>query len=380
MLRSQVEVAQATASGRHDLADGSRRGSIAHVDHVRQPRQGRRRLVGPGLVSIRAGAEVCVPGARETKSLPHGPQTIHLAVVDPEGRVTGRGEEISTGVAADGVVDAAVRADLGGVGHALGDDAVLVDVGLGQQSQDGGVVGVAHVESRADVALEAARVITEAAEGARGGVGQAADGAEVHRHVGEGARLDEAAADAGSQGDVVAADAGGRHDDGAVVRDVLAVAAQAVGVAVEDGRVLGRGRVLGPVPVGLVASVAALVAQGQLVLVDEPAVPRLEDARVVDRERLLDVRDDEVIKPRPSAGGDAGGGARGKALQALDGVDVGETLGLGEGAAEGMLISVTLPPDRQWTLTTRDGRRGCSGCRWVSRRACASSRRRRSHR
>lgn len=86
--------------------------------------------------------------------------------------------------------------------------------------------------------------------------------------------------------------------------------------------------VLGPVPVGLVARVAALVAERLLVLVREPAVPWLEVARVVQAERLVDVGDDEIVEAGLGARGDRGWGAGGLGLEALDGVYVGETLGL----------------------------------------------------
>ena len=54
--------------------------------------------------------------------------------------------------------------------------------------------------------------------------------------------------------------------------------------------------VLWPVPVRLVAFVAALFAESFLVGVDEPAVPGWEDAGEVDIESLLDVHDGEVIE------------------------------------------------------------------------------------
>ena len=77
-----------------------------------------------------------------------------------------------------------------------------------------------------------------------------------------------------------------------------------------------------PVPVWLIPLIAALVAQGLLVQVGEPAVPRLEVSRVVDREGLLNVRYDEVVEPGPGPGSDGRRCASGELLQALDCVDV----------------------------------------------------------
>ena len=253
-------------------------------------------------------------------------------MVDPEGRVGGRREEITTRVAANDVVDTAVRTDLNGVGDTLREVAVLIDVGLEEQVQDGGVVGVAHVHGRADISLQAAGVVAETAKRSGRHTLETADGAKVDRHIGEGTSGDIATAKAGGKLDVTTADAGRRDDDGTVVGHVLAVAAQAVVITVEEGRLLGRRGVLGPVPVGLVAGVAALVTEGLLVLVDEPAVPGHEVAGVVDRHGLLDVGDDEVVEPGLGAGGDISRGASGQALEALDGVDVSETLVPGERA------------------------------------------------
>ena len=51
-------------------------------------------------------------------------------MVSVEGWVTRRGEEISAWVTADGVVDAAVRADFHGVGDPFGEKTILVDIRL----------------------------------------------------------------------------------------------------------------------------------------------------------------------------------------------------------------------------------------------------------
>lgn len=162
---------------------------------------------------------------KKKSRLPDSPNTIHLSVMNPESGVAGGGEQITTGITADGVVDTAVGADLDCVGDALGDVAEGVDVGGGQHVEHGGVVGVPPVHGRPEVSPQLAGVVSQPAEGAGRHALEAADGAQVDRHIGEGAGGDEAAAHAGGEEDVAAPDAGGRDDDGTIVGDVLAVTA-----------------------------------------------------------------------------------------------------------------------------------------------------------
>lgn len=100
----------------------------------------------------------------------------------------------------------------------------------------------------------------------------------------------------------------------------------------------------------MVARVAALVAQGLFVLVEEPAVPGVEAAGEVDDLRLVDVDGDKVVVlergqrvvlmrmhtcvcigtyPRLGPGGELGGCAGRKLLQTQDGVCVVEAFFLG---------------------------------------------------
>jgi hypothetical protein len=60
------------------------------------------------------------PTTAKIEQLPRSPQTVHLAVMDPECRIRGRGEQVAARVAADDIVDAAVGADFDGVGDAFG--------------------------------------------------------------------------------------------------------------------------------------------------------------------------------------------------------------------------------------------------------------------
>ena len=71
-LPLEVEVAEVPAGGGHDVADGGRRGSIAHVNDLVQVGQVGCGLVGPSLVGVGAGAEVGVAGVEEgeAKTLP----------------------------------------------------------------------------------------------------------------------------------------------------------------------------------------------------------------------------------------------------------------------------------------------------------------------
>lgn len=71
-LPLEVEVTEVTAGGGHDVANGGRRGSIAHVDDLVQVGELGRGLVGPGLVGVGTGAKVGVAGVDEgeAKTLP----------------------------------------------------------------------------------------------------------------------------------------------------------------------------------------------------------------------------------------------------------------------------------------------------------------------
>lgn len=105
------------------------------------------------------------------------------------------------------------------------------------------------------------------------------------------------------------------------------VARQACGRAVEDLGVvhalLGCAR---PVPVGQGAGVVARVLQFLLHLPDEPAVPSEEARRLVDGQRLVDVRDDPVIVASLGSWRQGRGGLGRLAHQAVERVRVGDSL------------------------------------------------------
>lgn len=170
------------------------------------------------------------------------------------------------------------------------------------------------------VAAQAARIIPEAVRAgvvfdAEFGVHGGHQGAEVNGEVGEGAFGYAAAARAA--GELLAwAELGA-----GVGADGIAVAAHAIFVAVEDGRV-HEIRVLGPVPVGLVACVGAFGAESGLVRPDVVAVPVHEVGGRMDGGRHVHVDDDEVIVAGFGAGVLAGGELAGLLEDTFDGSDV----------------------------------------------------------
>ena len=280
----------------------------------------------------RSKIRVAVIVDKTTQRLPHCPHAIHLRVVDPERRITWGGEEITTRIATNGVVNATVGANFNRVRDSLRHMAELVDVGLHKKGQQGRVVGIARVHGAAEIALETTRVIPQAAHGAGRGIRETTDRAEVDRHVGKRTGGHKPTPHSRGKGDIPPTHPRWGHNDGPVMWDVLAVAAEAVSIAIEHGRVLRSGGILGPVPVGLVSRVAAFLTQRLFILEGEPAMPRLEDAGKMNRQRLLDVHDGEVVKSRLGAWRDGGGCSRRFALQTFYRVDVGEPFLFGERA------------------------------------------------
>ena len=176
-------------------------------------------------------------------------------MVDVEGRVAWRREEIRAGVTADGVVDASVGTDLDRVRHTFREEAILFDVWLGQQAcgksvqqqlttrldvhtQNGRVVSISGVHRRSEIALEVTWVVAQPTIWTRFRAENASDRAQVDSHVGKRSSRHVAATHSSRKGDVVATNRRGRGDDRAVVRDIVAVAAETGVTAVEDGGVL----------------------------------------------------------------------------------------------------------------------------------------------
>lgn len=172
-----VDVAKGTRSGVGKVLDGNLAARVAEVDDLVGAGQVAGRLVPPGLVGVQPLAEVVQAGGA-VLLLPQEPHAVHLAVVDKKGRVVGRGEDVAAGVAAHDVVAAAVRANLHRALLALGHYSERVNVGGRQKVEDGGVVGEAHVDAGADVALPRARVLAQAVVGACGHALDGSDGTQ----------------------------------------------------------------------------------------------------------------------------------------------------------------------------------------------------------
>lgn len=287
---SYVDVAQGATGGAHDILVLDRLGQAAHVDGVGE-------LSGwaAGRVERRGAAGEGGLAVLEVHVLPHPPGAVDLGVVQEEGGLGGRGEEVTARVAAGGEVTAGVdTVEAGGevALHAVleGSDVVVV----GDQVVHVRVLGPVGRDPGGDVAAEAARVVGERVgvrvvddprDGERGG-----HGTKVDRVVLERPGVDAAAARSGRD----AVEAGGQGL-GAVVRRVLAVAGHAVVRAVEERAVDGVEGVLAPVPVRLVTGVAAFVPQGLLERPGEVSVPREEVCRSVDGQGLVDVDSHKVV-------------------------------------------------------------------------------------
>lgn len=181
--------------------------------------------------------------------LPERPHAVHHTMVNPESRVSGRGEKITARVATDGVVNATMRANLGSVGNTLGEEAIRRDVRFQEKAQNGRVVGVARVHGTAKVPFQAAGVPSQAAVWARLSTVQAPDRSKVDSHVGKGTGGDETSTGAGGKGNRVAINALGRDNGRTLVRYIITITSQAVRITIEKRGVLWSMGVLGPVPV-----------------------------------------------------------------------------------------------------------------------------------
>lgn len=95
----QVDVAQKLALGIHHLAD---RGTLANNTHVHPVIESTKRQ--RGVVEDVDASRNSVLARLQVLVLPDPPGAIDLSVVQPEHRVSGGDEEISTWVTADGVV------------------------------------------------------------------------------------------------------------------------------------------------------------------------------------------------------------------------------------------------------------------------------------
>lgn len=290
--------------------------------------------------------------------LPDPPGPVDLAVVQPEQRVVGAVEDVAAGVAAPREVAGRVQAQVVVGEVALqpvleGSDGGRVDRVREQRDRllcwkqsvtctsrgecatrntrfrgkGTRVDRDTHVvrrplrsDPRRNVTTHAARKVAEKlADGnrVRSRTKGRACGRDVGNHLAVGARLDAAATFTGRNAHSVT-----RERVRAVVRREDAVAALGKGSTIHIGGVDGVQGRLAPVQVGLVAAVAALIAQRRLPGIDKVPVPCQEVSGGVDRHGLVDVRRHEVVVPGPRPGNGLGRRDGRLAHHAADSLDV----------------------------------------------------------
>lgn len=188
-------------------------------------------------------------------------------------------------------VDTKIPSHVGGLHVVLEVDDV---VPLGEQIGDILLRRPARRHPRADVPLHAPRVVViGGVDGDHLWLGKCGRyGAQVDCVVGKRPRLDAATATSGWN---IVRGVAVLEPVGKVVWLVLAVAADATLAAVKERRVDGVVCPLAPVPVRLVARVAALVTQRPLIGPHKVSVERQEVGREVDRERLGYMGDVKVV-------------------------------------------------------------------------------------
>jgi hypothetical protein len=135
----------------------------------------------------------------------------------PKRRIGGRSEQVAARVAADDIVDAAVRSYFDGVRDALGQETVLLDVWFREEiwiesvgvshvwrnavrlTQHGAIIRISLIERRSNVPFERSRIVTQPAIRTGSCVVQTAHGTKVDSHVRKGTSRDITAADTGRQ-------------------------------------------------------------------------------------------------------------------------------------------------------------------------------------
>lgn len=249
-MHLQVDVAERTIEGAHEVLDLLLLASPAVLDVVVKGGVGTGGDVQEGVCAHQR--KVAVHALGGAQHLPDPPDTVDHGVVKVEGRVAGRGVDITAGVAAEGVVATAVDANVTASGDALHHHLEVVDVlGLEDVVEDAGGVGVSRVDGIAEISLQAARVPRKGVGDGQGGAAGQVEGrrAQVDGHVLEGTSLDTTATGTGGQVDGRQA-RGGAEDDILLARDVRTVAAHGVVAAIEHGRRVQAGDGGdGPVPV-----------------------------------------------------------------------------------------------------------------------------------
>lgn len=208
------------------------------------------------------------------KVLPDPVEPINLAVMEPEDRITGADEGVSSRIAANGEVTAAMDTEFtSGVARVTLEVGLeVLDVGRAQ-NQRGAVVEAGEFLGNiaVQVTLEAPEIVTErVCDTGRVGVavvGQR-DRTKAHRQAAEGPGGHATAAGAGRKGNDGGWDGLRHHEAG--MGDVLPVAAERGRRAVEDGRRLNTVDVQAPFPVWEIAGIPAVV---ELLLVPPNVIP-----------------------------------------------------------------------------------------------------------
>ena len=132
--RLQVKVAEWSGQRAHHVPNCRRLARIPHVQHITKLGFPGRRRVRPRDIAVVAAVHLCLCEAGSwVEQLPVCPHAVHHAVVRVERWIAGRSEEVTTWVAANCVVDAAVWADLNCIWDAFGDQTVCGDVGCAEE-------------------------------------------------------------------------------------------------------------------------------------------------------------------------------------------------------------------------------------------------------
>ncbi|RDW92685.1 uncharacterized protein DSM5745_00007 [Aspergillus mulundensis] len=274
-------------------------------------------LLGKARIKDKAG------WAYSSASLPNAPDAVDLCVVEPEQRIARRGEEV--------VVDARDERVAGCMGACKEDALEGADVGqIDQHELDDVPVGRHLQEGVVEVADDWTRVVPQSVW------------PRVWRHVlAVVVRVqhrpkvllpvdDRPIVDVAAAGPRRSVDADGRRigrqrpllDRAIAIGDVLAVAGErGHGAIVQRIGGGGQGGPVRPLPVRLVALVAALVAHCLLIQPEEMAVPGEEVGGAVDDWGVEDVGGLEVVEPRSGPRDQRrveDGGSLGHTLQRVD--------------------------------------------------------------
>lgn len=116
-------------------------------------------------------------------------------------------------------------------------------------TKDSGIITIPFIDPGPDISLQTSWIIAQASIRPRLSTKRAAERTKVNGQVRERPRHDVTAAQSSRQLDIPTRDTLWGCDDRAIVGDVLPIAAQAVWITVEYGRVLGGFHVFRPVPV-----------------------------------------------------------------------------------------------------------------------------------